>query len=1818
MFRATDMRRGDLAVALLVCFWGAPFSLSAAEPRYDDANECVEPGGQGASCARQADCELNTYATVCVEKVQGDPFSRTCEIPCEEQTDSSLQVKRADCAIGETCVEGRATPGRKAYFCRPGRFRMDLSMLNQCVEHHLRGVQPVFDNNVCSLQANLSRMLDQNGDRSFDIFDLDLCVLSYLEQPSCDADSGTCAEPDLVACADDDDCGQGLYCDAERNSCQRDCGVVASREEEFEDLERQCTRRLTACNYQRGRCESVDVTVATCEADSQCPAGAYCLLGRCAPQCYRAVDCPGTDWYCTETNRCRALPHPAAEGDYDFEPKNFAVRFARDGLKLDAAETSDRSKLLIMDLLSKKQVLENPQVTFGYRVEINYGLKQDRKCLKSFVDCAVAESRPVGESEAACRERQDDCFVDSTEEWLRAMTPFGTVSAFGDQAIEVELEEAIAEGLSAGTYPATLTAIFDNGDSDSIPITFVKTSPSGEYAGTLTVYMGGQENLLNGNRPLQFGMRLKVTDEIEQWNDLMARENLDDGDDITDVTTGRVVVGQLHGQSAFSFTASGALTERDNEIPFIGLYTPTTGRIRMIGRIEVDADFCISESGPCERAGDDDLVTHNLFGRKIRRRIEFLGPFDERMGRFHGIYREKVSGLAADFDVTLEGGFIMTQMLADDSPLELGSKIGGTGGASRVRFPSDSQVLGAIDAEISEFCVGSSDAAQELDVAGAAWAKSQFSSSSTFGNYLKKARRRGAATEGSALGRTTVFPSLLAFNDLIEAALQALGNDAVAQQDHLNIYDFVSSRILPCDPADPSPPPACVDEDAVRCGLALHQKAILSGWVSLDDVAGADNLVPGQSPVTGENEMFCVDTIPLDGCPARPDGQKALFVLQEHNRFWQDLGQILKFDADRARSDAFLVLFRNEINPFAQGAALGYKADSLRHAMQRYDQLLAAIVGNTAGKMLFSWPARAFKRLGYDWISTMQTIAGDRMSVLAELVDLKRRVFINAGDSDYVFAHHLMQQEYLVQVYLMALQQRWEQELFNYKGQAARAFVDGSRVLAQLNPNKNALGVTPGVVFFENSDPAQTNWRNYHSILASSGGLISATESRVLGAVDNLQGALRDLDSLEGTLHESKIEFEREIDAICGDPHPEDPEVPSSNYCQQLIKEHHDYESWERVRDCTFDPASASNCPAGSEFKCADYSNVLESGANNCKEVVKTFIAATDNINTTSSTSNGFEHQPTCSLDSEEVYVDINGRPRPCVGGEVGMLLQKKALIDLERRTLVGSVNSLGSQMLATIAKQASAEDAADDVKTRAAVYGAIGAALGTAQNLGDSIEKRTSEIFEAGSCLVIVGFSFGTNCPQKAVVKIGKAIKGMIWSLVKVGLKAVTDSFAVDLDQHDRGLAIDLAKIDAGHEMLQFETQLSGHVDKYNLLTQESFNVGAQIEDARFRAQRAVDRFSEKVTFTADHLIGRESGFVLLGDHLVAEAADGFNESLHFTLRMTAAFIHHYNVSTGDAATLMNRAMSLVTLDDVREFATELDDRARDYCGLETVDCDADSNVRVLRYSVRDQLFPELRDIVDARSGRVVTAGEQFHNLITAQPYLRRRVRGVHVTDQIEIPVNVPLTIRGQVGGQASWLIDPLECNQLLDAHDPLNPTLSAGTGNVALNVQGKNLGDSYGGSSEDGGLGISYTLARGGTDLIRGCQAESTIEEVGTLPTITYPIRKHLIGYAPQSPHGQRDDAPAFATRSSSLPACVNQPESGGDMQGAGCWRFFARDRSLSAPDWKVIMPLYVGGGGTENVWITGEGLPSEARPVIEDLVLYFRYRSRPIQER
>ena len=65
---------------------------------------------------------------------------------------------------------------------------------------------------------------------------------------------------------------------------------------------------------------------------------------------------------------------------------------------------------------------------------------------------------------------------------------------------------------------------------------------------------------------------------------------------------------------------------------------------------------------------------------------------------------------------------------------------------------------------------------------------------------------------------------------------------------------------------------------------------------------------------------------------------------------------------------------------------------------------------------------------------------------------------------------HMVQQEYLVQVYLMALQESWQDELFAYKGEAGEIFEIAQNIVLQLDPSRNPIGVLANQVFFENSD----------------------------------------------------------------------------------------------------------------------------------------------------------------------------------------------------------------------------------------------------------------------------------------------------------------------------------------------------------------------------------------------------------------------------------------------------------------------------------------------------------------------------------------------------------------------------------------------------------------------------------------------------------------------------------------------------------------------------------------------------------------------------
>ncbi len=1803
-------------------------SASAAEPTSSVDNACTAAGGRGEVCAGDADCAQNLYAVICVAQADG---SGLCEAPC---ADPAALVPTADptaCAIGETCVSGDSYDSAgPTFYCAPGRFRVDLNLLDLCVTHYLDRTAPTFSANECSLERNLNLLLDQTGDRRFDIFDLDLCVLAFLEQRGCQRDLATGVleplDPDVTCCDNDEQCGAGVYCDEALNICQRDCGLIASRESTFGALDRRCTGALKVCDFSRGRCESVDVTRSTCQVDRECPAGAYCFLGRCAPNCYRAIDCPDSGWTCSATNTCRALPPPDADEGFTFDPQAYAIRFVSDTMALNGVQSFQSSQLAIMDLITKRQVIGNSSVAFGYRMEITYGLKQDASCLKPFVDCSDANARSADETEGQCTRRQDDCLIDPSEEWIRPVAPFGTVNAGGQPSIRVELEEAVADDLSPGVYPAVVRLIFDNGDSDSIPVVYTKASPSGEYVGNLTVYVGSPVNSLNGNRPLTFGMRLKVyPDQSRHWNELMAAHQLNAQDDIgfVDITEGQLVHGSLHGATALAFTRGGAGPNQPDEIPFVGIYSPDLGRLRIVGVIDIPANFQLdADGGDCGATGGGTAAScvRNLFGRDIRRRIEFFGPFDAAIGRYSGIYRETIFGLVPAEDITLEGGFILDQKGGDDSELP----VDGAVGAAPAGFDADFQALD--DVTVPAECDGPSGIHRLA-----------FGSKASFDTYMTLVRRRGAATTNNPLGRVSIFPDLVEFNDAIDLGLRALDPaafgddpndplDTVAtggevQQAHLNIYDFLSPWVVTCDPNDPSPPPGCIDEADLRCGLALHEKAILKGWVDFDALSTGTGVPAGVTP-----DAFCLDTLVTDGCPdaaylagAGGFDYRDLFALQEHNRFWLNLAQTKKFEGDRARSDAFMVLFRNELDPFAQGSALSYKADALRTAVKRYDEVLELIAGDAAASVLFQWPARSFKQIGNDWLTIMQTVASDRLDAVGELVDLERRVFASTSEADYRYAHHLMQQEYLVQVYLFVLQARWQGELFAYRGEAVPVLTRGQRILSKLNPVKNELGVTANQVFFENGDPAVTNWRAFRSVLVGEdgeGGLVGDARGAVGDAVEQMQSALSDLDSLEESLKDARFDLQDSLNDICGDP--------SRDTCSNMLAAFKGADGWKAVRDCRLTTGDdvPTDCSGFSDLRCADeYDLLYESQCKTLEtkyvvdDVLKAFATETDKV-VDQSGDDAVTNGPTCVMPSSTpswILVDgalaINGATRPCVGGQMGALLQERAANDRERRIVIGSVETLAKQLNANIIAIQEAHKLFV-IKT-GLDFGLFKPLIDAATvyiEISNALQEAALEAADSVDCTIIAGLAVGTDCPQHiAGSLVGSSLHlGFNGVEIAVNIGKYIVEFARDVSDAELDRLTDLAgtigDLEAGVR------DVDSLIDELNNLTQAAFNLDLQMLDLVYQAQAAADRFSDETLFIAQHLVGRESGNLLTGEALARDGSVAFEDVLLFTYKMTMAFIHHYNLSEGDATNLVAQMLALVTLDDVSGFVSQLDQRERDYCGLSGLDCDYVNNLETLRYSVREQLFPQLRDIVDARTGEVLTAGEQFHNIITSPPYLKRRFRAAQVVDQIELPLPMPITLQDNAAGGPTWLIDPLSCNHKLDARKP-NDVSGIDLGTHAVNVVGHNL--------PDASQGVRYELIRGATDYIRSCAPASIQTEVGTTPIVAFPIHTWTVGYAPQPPNALQDSPPAFFTRGGPFTACTNFEEVGGELEAAPCWRYFARDRALASQDMRMIIPLQVGEANTANAWIAGEGLSEDQRPVIEDIIVYFRYRSRPVQE-
>ncbi len=1745
-------------------------------------NECTSAGGTGMGCGTDAQCANNAYATRCVQLVAGDATSRHCEIPCDSDTGTAVE---SECAVGETCV---TAGGDGSHYCQASRFRVDLNLVDLAITDFLTGNQPLLgSDDQCSLEANLDKLLDQNGDGKFDIFDMDLIIQALLDEPKCDPTTGTCPSDDLVFCNADSDCGSGLHCDTSRNVCERECGLVASREMGFADIDRQCAEPLTTCDYSKGTCVPVDLSQTSCQVDQECPAGAYCFLGQCAPLCYRSIDCPGSDWYCTDNNRCRTLPSPNAQPGFVFIPKNYALLFGEPAVSLNDVQTDSSDPILIMDLITKRQVATNPSVSFGYRVEVTYNLKDDPKCRQDPSQWSDAD--------------RADCILGDDKHFVMPVAPFGTVFAVGNPKMPVSLDPVAASHLTPGKYSANFRVIFDNGSSDSFQVLYEKTTPSGEYTGTYSVALGGADNNLAPNLPLNLAMKLHIEDTQESWTQLLEDQGIQaTSQDYTNLSSGYVVKGLVHGDQSLAFANTTDPTGK-NEIPLTGLYSPELGWMRLLWIVDLPAGFCVDENGVCPSTGaTTNLVADNVFGRRIRRVVQLFGTYDDAAKRFYGIYREAISGLVPQAtDLTLNGSFLLTQAVHDESDFDVGPVLPADAPAT-VSYPAVDVVTSELDQEIETACgavvaegaAADASATAVTNAKDAQTAQAKLASQTALTSYLAS-----LASGGSA-----VFPKLVSFEQQISDALAALGTNgtsgngvgpSAASNDTLSIYDFLSGQITICGTdqnqgPESTPTPACIDENVAECGLALYRRAIVGGWVP-----------PFATSDTGNHQLFCSQTLPTADCENTQN--QALEALHEYTRFDQQLAQARKFQADHDLSDAFYALYRNQVNPFGKGEALSFKQEKLESSVQFYNELLENMVGPAPTDVLFGWPVQRFQGDGSEWVQEMESILTDRLNALQQLVDLHRRVLETSGLSDRPLAEQLAQEEYLVSVYLLALQRQWAGPNFTYDGIGDTLLQRMQSILLQLDDAKNPLGISPNLVFFENSNLNLSNWQNYRQELVGDdgqSGLLGEANTEISQAVDNLKASLSDMDTFEANLSNATGAYQNTIQSLCGVP------TTRANECAaleaQIAKD--DIAGTMDERKCTVEggqwDSASSTCSGVPQCDSASALNLGDPDV--CKQVTDYFT--TNGANTSGNLSN-----LSCPYDGNYESIKVDGADVPCVGGTMGGLLGQKEDLVMQVKNLDAQVGNILANVRNMTAYIKAKNDATNSFNTTITGLQAASAALELAVSITDRVFDSIDAFSKDPDCMIIVGFSDGTDCPGHIVAQSIDGTEKVVQSAIDGALETADKGLTTAIDPLSRANDQTLDQLSDKNTLEDMLAQLQGIGTQYQAALEDLLSVYSQMEQVQLQAQAASDGQAQSIDYVINHLIGRENGSVLLGNYLVSKSADTFRQALDTTYRMVMAFAHQYNLSDAQLEALESQVYQAITVEDLQAVVTQLDQTARDYCGQEAIDCDAFNNLSVLRLSLRDALFPNLRDVVDPTTGQVVTKGQQFFNLITEPPFLKRRIVGTHTVDQIELPFVIWLPETGDPGNQ-SWMVNPLECNHTLDWEPNAQGDGPATAGDVAVNFVGDNLDK----TTET----IHYQLERGDVDWLRACHPVATTQELGTAPVLQYPIDTYLIGYAPQSQFGQESQPPTFYSLSSNLAGCLDSAESNGAPED-NCWQLFARDRSLAAPDWKVIIPLWVDGADAGNAWIAGAGLPDAKKPVVSDIVLYLRYRTRPISE-
>ena len=795
------------------------------------------------------------------------------------------------------------------------------------------------------------------------------------------------------------------------------------------------------------------------------------------------------------------------------------------------------------------------------------------------------------------------------------------------------------------------------------------------------------------------------------------------------------------------------------EIPVRGIYVPSQQHMRLIGLIDVGAGDCRSDEGICDGASETALKVHNPFARDLRRLFFFYGPFDRTTNRFHGFYRETITGLAP-YPVTVSGIFGMTQVMPDNAPIDLPSRLVPAERPGVTQFPASLEA--EVDADLTAYC-----SCCELSALGFSY--STAGQEAYYWTDLPKllasicpdndedgscdllaAGESGAAYEAVSCEDPTLVgdqdavafcdPSLARLRDIhqfseaLSLAMDALGASEGGDERALSIYDYLRGQIRFCEDLtadEKQDGMVCVSRTAAQCGLAVFRKVLLTERENLgtlnpgcsDDVS--EEGVPCENP---GYTLFCRRDLG-PGCNYPPEENELLYALQQHGNYFREIAQTLKYEAGALQTDAFFTLYRNGAGDIEREEALSYKQLKLVEAWSTYEELRSYFYTPLATQVMLDWPMTAFAGLGQGWLDLMHNTSQDRLALVMEIADLKRRLLMTAGESDFIFAQDLMHYEYLTQVLMMEVQRRWQQPLgqFRYAGQGPDAFKTGDNILARLNLQRNPLGLHPNQVYFESSDPSLSNWRNYKRIVVSGppgAGLLPDVEHSVQVAVENLRASLQETGALQEMVEDAKISYEEVVDSLCG------PVVaagsggdgPITELCEPLSPEER-----EAAAACI-----GPDCPY--EFVCADGAT-----CGTVTQVLATLGGGTQ--------AEALE-DVACRLHTEQIVIDDGGTARMCVRGQVGSLLQEREELRLRRNQVERDIRVLQRRIKAQADYMQFLAKEHAELKNELDTYRKYAEGLAIATEITTAVAE-SAELVGDGvkDCWVIGGFAVGTGC---------------------------------------------------------------------------------------------------------------------------------------------------------------------------------------------------------------------------------------------------------------------------------------------------------------------------------------------------------------------------------------------------------------------------------------------------------------------------------------